>query len=162
MLFGFADDNIIKHTDEGHAGYKTTRKSIGGFVFCHAGGAFSESSKLQSFVASSSVEAEYIAQARSVRETLWVRKLCFDFNIGVTTVDIRAENQGAISIVKDFNENKSTKHIGAAYHSKKYYVAEKYVSISYIPTDQIISDCMTKALSKVKFISNRKAMGLKY
>ena len=44
-----------------------------------------------SVVASSSVEAEYIAQTRCLCEALRVRKLCFDFNISVPTMDNRAD-----------------------------------------------------------------------
>lgn len=157
LMFGFDDDIIIGYTDSDHAGDNTTRKATEGIVFCRAGGAFDWSSKMQSVGTHSSAE---IAQERSGREALWIRKLCYNSSIDVTTIDIRAHNQGAISIVKYFKENVAKKLISIAYHLTRIYVADNLVSISYIPTLQMVADCMTKALDKVKFTSNQKRMGL--
>ena len=62
-LDGEADttDDIIGCTDSDFAESKPDRKSIGGYVFMLAGVAFSHSSKLQSIIALSTFEVEYLA-----------------------------------------------------------------------------------------------------
>lgn len=61
-------EKIEGYTGSDWAGDIPTRKSTGGYVFKVGDGRFSWKVKLQSVVAASSVEAEYIAQAQAIRE----------------------------------------------------------------------------------------------
>ena len=123
LVYGHSDHSVVGYSDADWAGDKEKRKSTGGFVFKYAGAAFDWSSKLQSVVAASSVEAEFISLARCTREALWIRKLLCDFQYtklhqdfeqatlvackspdessnkkdSNTPIEIRCDNQGAIS-----------------------------------------------------------------
>lgn len=160
LCFGTESDNIIGYSDADHAGDKINRKSTGGFVFIRAGGAFSWSSKMQYVVAHSSVESEYIALSRCVREALWIRKLLFDFGMKPLPIDVRADSQGAISLSKDFKANADTKHISTAYHLTRDYSSAGLVKITYLPTAAMVADGLTKPLDRIKLERNRAMMGL--
>lgn len=160
LEYGNSDDGIIGYTDADWAGDKEERKSTGGFVYLIGGTAFAWSSKRQSVVAASSLEAEYISQARTVREGLWIRKLQMDFGIDDTPILIRADNQGAISLARDYKASAATKHIATAYHLTRDYVAKKLVKLEYIPSVQMVADGLTKALGRIKHEANCVMYGM--
>lgn len=152
--------DIVGYTDADYAGDVDGRKSTSGFVFKYGGAAFSWSSKRQTIVALSSAESEYIAQFRCIREALWVRKLRVDFGLGVSAIDICADNQGAISLSQDYKLNASSKHIDTKYHMQRDYQDQGYVAIKYIPSDEMVADGMTKPLQKIKLHANNVKYGL--
>lgn len=157
LCYGAQNEDVTMYTDSDWAVDQEERKSTGVFVFTFMGASFCWSSKRQSVVAASSVEAEYIAQAR-----LWIRKLLKDFGINVGTVDFRADNQGAIANAKLCKSNMSTKHIAVAYHLQRDYVAKKMVSITYVLSEDMLEDGITKALGKEKHARNCTMYGLRY
>jgi hypothetical protein len=109
--------HISCYTDADWGKDPDTRCSISGMVSVLAGGAVSWSSKRQSTVAQSTLEAEYMATASATREVLWLRKLMAD--IGEVQVDptvIYCDNQGAVGTSKDDAFHPRTKHIGHKYH----------------------------------------------
>ncbi len=57
------------------AGCVDTRRSTSGFIWIMGGGAICWRSKLQSIVALSSTEAEYIGTTLAVQEVIWLRDL---------------------------------------------------------------------------------------
>ena len=160
LRYGSGDNKIVGFTDSDWAGDHEKRKSTGGFVFTINGNAFIWNSKRQSVVAVSSVEAEYIAQARCVREALWVRTLIKDFTGKVSTIDIYADNKGAISLANSNKSSAPTKHIDVSYHLTRDYCMKGYVDINYVASSQMVADGMTKPLDKQKLITNREMYSL--
>ena len=65
----------VCYTDSDWAGDKENRRSTGGYVFTLVGGAVSWKTKLQSVVAMSSTESEYIALSEATKEAVWIRLL---------------------------------------------------------------------------------------
>ena len=92
-------------TDADWAGEITSRHSTGAYLFLLYGGAISWSSKLQTCVALSSCEAEYMAQTQASKEAIWISRLLKELDMGFdlpgTPVTIKADNQGAIALAKD-------------------------------------------------------------
>ena len=137
-----------------------TRKSTGGFVWTYDATAFTWSSKRQCIVAASSVEAEYIAQAKCVRQGLWVRKLMYDLKIMLRTLEIYADNQGAIAVSKDWKVNEASKQIATVYRLQRDYVGKKMFSISYVSSDEMFADGMTKPLGSRKLQAYSQMCGM--
>lgn len=63
------------YMDSDYAGNRQDRRSISGYVSIFAGGAFSWSSTRQSTMALSTMKAEYIAEANSIRQVRWYQQL---------------------------------------------------------------------------------------
>ena len=160
LCFGMNKDDITGYTDADWAGDDIERKSTSGYVFKYAGSSFSWSSKRQSIVAASTVEAEYISMSKCVREALWLRKLMSDFAMDVIPIPIYSDNTGAISLINGKKMNAATKHIDVAYHLARDYNDKNYVNIMYVPSVSNAADGMTKALGRTKFVLNRCALGL--
>ena len=75
VTFGGNEEVLEGCCDADHAGDMDTRRSTTGYVFLMFGATMSWSSRLQSTVAASTVEAEYLSAAQAVKEALWFRKL---------------------------------------------------------------------------------------
>ena len=74
---------LIGYADADFANDESTRKSQTGYLYQLGGSTISWSSKKQSIVAQSTVEAEYVALSEAVRELLWLIKLLANLQIPV-------------------------------------------------------------------------------
>jgi hypothetical protein len=116
-----------------------------------AGGAISWSSKRQSTVAQSTLEAEYMAAASATKEVLWLRKMMSDIGQtpAVPTV-IWCDNQGTIATSKDDAFHPRTKHIDQKYHLVREKVEGGDITVVHKPTTEMAADFLTKSLPREK------------
>ncbi|KZV22485.1 hypothetical protein F511_19705 [Dorcoceras hygrometricum] len=75
LCFGGSYLTLRGYVDSDYAGDPDKRKSTTGYVFTLAGGAVSWVSKLQTVVALSTTEAEYMAATQACKETIWIQRL---------------------------------------------------------------------------------------
>ncbi|XP_075109140.1 secreted RxLR effector protein 161-like [Nicotiana tabacum] len=71
---GNKDLRLVGYSDVDHRGYLDMRKSTSGYVFLLNDGAISWSSKKQSCVSLSMMEAKYVALALATQEAVWLKK----------------------------------------------------------------------------------------
>ena len=152
-------------TDSDWAGNQATRKSMGGYNFFGPGGATNEIStpangpvvwqvNLQSVVALSTLEAEYIACSDATREALWLQCLHRETSQHSvpgrpsisSTVPIACDNEGAILLIKTGVTKQKTKHIAVKYHYSYDEQQRGNVLFHYIPTASNVADILTKPL----------------
>ena len=155
-----SESQLIGYCDADYAGDLDKRKSTSGFVFLRSGGAVSWSSKLQSTVALSTCEAEFISSANAIREALWLRNLLGDFRGQVECVKIHGDNQGALKLLHHPHAHQRTKHIDVAHRFAQDRVEMGEVKFEYIRTDLMVADCTTKVVPLKKFEENRGDMGM--
>lgn len=152
FLQGYSDSSYAEEID---------RKSVGGYVFKQAGGAFSWRSTKQDIVAQSSSEAEYIALAEAVKEALWIRKLQAEMFPKISSpTTIFEDNQSTINLAENPIHTNRSKHIDVRFHATRNYVADKKVVIIFKPTAEMIADIMTKSLERILHEKFVKMMGL--
>jgi hypothetical protein len=159
--FGGGDAGLVAYSDADYAGEMDSRKSTTGYLFTLHGGAISWSSRLQQTVAVSTVEAEYMAAAGAIKEGLWLRKLLPELGVSTQKVHICFDNQGAISLLGNAITSSRSKHIDVLHHFARDRVARGEVEISYISTDVMVADSLTKPVPVSKFEFCRRGMGLK-
>ena len=70
LRYGPGQPHVLGFADSDYAADKTDRKSILGYIFTLAGGAVSWRSRKQRSVATSTTEAEYMAQSSCVKHAL--------------------------------------------------------------------------------------------
>lgn len=141
QIHGFVDADWAADVDE--------RRSCSGWVFKLAGGAVSWLSKRQKTVALSTTEAEYMAMSSAAQEIEWLRQFLRQF-CAVDGVTLHGDNQGAMDIsrVEAFRQN--TKHISIRHHFIREKVANGTIILKYVPTENNISDCLTKGVGSKK------------
>jgi hypothetical protein len=160
ITFGSTTDGLIGYCDADYAGDTDTRRSTTGYMFLMGGGAVSWSSKRQQTIAASTTEAEYMAAAAAVKEALWLRNLLADFNIQITPVTLFADNQSAIKLLRNPISSLRSKHIDVIHHFARERVMKGDVMFSYIRTDDMLADMLTKALAGPKHYACCKGIGV--
>lgn len=138
---------LAGYSDSDYAGDLDRRRSTSGYVFLLAGGAVAWSSRIQQIQAMSTCEAEYVAAAEAVKQSLWMRQLLKELgqNQDLATT-IYCDNQGAIRLVANPELNTRTKHIDVRHHFIRDAQADGKVHLEYVPTNEQAADVFTKAL----------------
>ncbi|CAI7812268.1 unnamed protein product [Closterium sp. NIES-54] len=125
----------------------TDMTSVGGFICCVGGGPTAWESKNQVDQALSSVESEYMALFRAVREIVWQRRLLAELGEeqqGPTP--LYCDSQGAIALAKNPVLHGLTKHMRVKWHWTRSMVAAGEVELHYVKTTGQPADMMTKRL----------------
>lgn len=165
IVYGEGDSKVIGYSDSDWGGDQEGRKSTSGFVFMMNNGAVSWSSKRQTSVALSSTEAEYMGLTQTAKEATWLRLLMTE--LGLLQPDdqhaqlrmiktecplvIHGDNQGSIALAKNPVFHARTKHIDIQHHYIRDEIKEGRIELTYIPTEDMVADGLTKPLSHVKF-----------
>lgn len=155
------DDGLTAYCDADYAGDISTRRSTTGYAFMMHGGCVSWSSRLQQTVAASTAESEYMAAAAAVKEALWMRTLLADLGFPPGPVPIFSDNQAAIKILQNPISSNRSKHIDVLYHFARERVARGEVTFTYISTEDMVADILTKPLPEVKFNRHARSLGLR-
>ena len=161
IVFGNGGLKLHGYVDADYAGELDTRRSTTGYVFMLSAGAISWSSRLQTTVAVSTVEAEYMGAASAVKEALWLRKLARDIGLEAGQVEIRGDNQGALKLLKHSMSTQRSKHIDVMHHFARERVLRGNVRFEYCSTEEMAADFLTKAVSPAKFNKCRLMIGVK-
>ena len=143
-------------------------RSRTGYVMTLGGCPIQWSSKLQTEIALSTTEAEYIALSQAMRELIPLRRLLLEVVTsmklpGVTDSIIKStvfeDNNGAISTATAVRMTPRTKHIAVKYHFFKSHInVGTGISLSKIDTNLQKADIFTKGLAPQKFAEIRKLL----
>ena len=105
---------VIGYSDSNYAGCVDSRKSTYGYLFLLAGGTVSWKCGKQSIIATSTMEAEFVACFEATIHTLWMRKFISGLGI-VDSIDrplrIYCDNFAAVFFSKNDKYSKGAKHI---------------------------------------------------
>ncbi len=135
----------------------STAKSRSKWIIFYAGCPISWASRLQSQVALSTTEAEYITMSQSLRDVIPVMNLLEemreqDFQVICTEPHVYCkvfeDNSGALELTRLPKLRPRTKHINVCYHHFRKHVRKGLIKIFPIDTKDQIADTLTKALAQ--------------
>ncbi|CAI7875299.1 unnamed protein product [Closterium sp. NIES-53] len=138
---------LTAFSDASYASQPEDMTSVGGFICCVGGGPTAWESKKQVDQALSSVESEYMALFRAVREIVWQRRLLAELGEeqqGPTP--LYCDSQGAIALAKNPVLHGLTKHMRVKWHWMRSMVAAGEVELHYVKTTGQPADMMIKRL----------------
>jgi hypothetical protein len=123
-------------------------------------------SKLQSEIALSTTESEYIALSQSLRDALPLVELLRELQTVIPRVEnspmihcsVFEDNMGCIDLVKTPRMRPRTKHIALKYHHFREQVKKKLVTVHHVDTKEQVADIFTKALPDSQFLYLRKLL----
>ena len=148
-------------TDADHAGNPDNGRSTSGYIVTMGTGAISWASKLQTIVALSTTEAEFVAACTAGQEIVWLRTLLSELGFPPASLStLLADNQSAIQVAKNPEHHGRMKHLDLRFFWLRDQVQEGVMAIKYIPTAEMVADMLTKALPRVKVDELRRKMGL--
>ncbi|KAG8501335.1 hypothetical protein CXB51_003507 [Gossypium anomalum] len=126
------------------------RRSLTGYVFTIEGCAISWKTILQTTVALSTTEAEYMAITKACKEAIWLKGLFSELNEDLQISTLFCDNQSAIFLTKDQMFHERTKHIDVQYHFIRDIIARGDNVLSKLSTHENPTDMMTKSLPITK------------
>jgi len=120
-------------------------RSRTGFIAMMCGAPVVWGSKLQSTVALSTVEAEYMALSAVVQEVLFLRQLITNLDhTPARSTRMLKDNVGCIALATNPMTTGKTKHIDIRYHFIREVVKSKMVTIEFCPTADMLAVVLTK------------------
>ena len=87
---------IVGYCDSDYAGDLDKRRSTTGYLFTLTKVPVSWKSTLQSTVALSTIEPEYMAITNAVKEAIWPHALLKDLGVGQKQLELYSDSQSAI------------------------------------------------------------------
>ena len=126
-----------------------------GYIIYYGGCPIHWVSKLQTEIALSTTEAEYIALSQSMRDIIPLMNLLQEFEKIVPIVNIPPkvkctvfeDNTSCITVAKAPTMTPRTKHIALKFHFFRSFIANGSISIHYIKSTEQVADILTKPLS---------------
>ena len=151
LQFGKTRDGLVGFVDSDFAGDLDKRRSLTGYVFTIGGCAVSWRATLQSIVACSTTDAEYMAISEACKEAIWLRGLYTELCGDSSCPTVFSDSQSAIYLTKNPMYHERTKHIDVRYHYIRDVVAEGDLKVCKISTHDNPADMMTKPVPTNKF-----------
>ena len=152
IVTGFCDSDYACDLDR--------RRSLTGYVFTLSGCAVSWKATLQSTVALSTTEAEYMALTEAAKEAIWLKGLVQDLGLKQDCLDIHCDRQSALHLVKDQMYHERTKHVDVRYHFIRDLVEKGDVRLQKIYTAHNPADMFTKPIPAIKFRNFLNLIGI--
>ena len=145
----------------------STAKSRTGYIIMYSKCPLLWASKLQTMVALSTTEAEYMALSQALRETIPMMNLIkeigsrgFEAYVGQAQVHCKAfeYNTGALELARLPKLRPRTKHINNVFHHFREAVRNKEISVHHVDTKDQLADIFTKPLAQNLFVKLRKTI----
>ena len=132
------------YVDASHASDIDTRRSITGYIFFISGGPVSWQSRMQTSVALSSMEAEYMAASAATQEALWQARLLLQLGMRVDLpITLYEDNKSAIMFADHPGDHRTTKHIDTKINFAREAQTNGFIKLVYVPTAEQLADGMT-------------------
>ena len=114
-------------------------------------GPVSWSSQRQRTVATSIIDAEYIAGTKAAKEAVWIRGFINDLRIPgihIDSVPLCIDNNSALKLTRNPEFHSRSKHIDVKHHFIREKVEEGAINTQRVDTKDNLADVFTKALPR--------------
>jgi hypothetical protein len=161
LTFGGSKKELVGYTDA-DGSMAEDWWAISGYTFILHGGAVFWSCKRQEIVSLLTTESEYIAAMHATKEALWLQMLLSKLFTPVRDPTLLfSDNQSAIALAKDQQYHACTKHIDICFHLIHWVINDSQLSLIYCPTDDMVANCLTKALPSAQVKHFATELGLR-
>jgi len=142
------------YVDASHASDVDTRRSITGYIFFISGGPVSWQSRMQTSVALSSMEAEYMAASAATQEAMWQARLLEQMGMRIDLpIKLYEDNKSTIMFTDHPGDHRTTKHIDTRKEFARDAQNQGIIEMVFVPTAEQLADGMTKALPYPTFLA---------
>jgi hypothetical protein len=149
------------YSDADHGGNPDNGRSTSAYVVKMGTGAVSWMSHLQSIVALSTTEAEFISAVSAGQEIVWMRSFLGELGYSFDAPSLLlVDNQSAIQVARNPEHHGRMKHLDLRFFWLRDMVNLGVIAVRYIPTADMAADLLTKALTRVKVAAALPQLGL--
>jgi hypothetical protein len=152
--------NIFVMVDASYASHDDRKSQYGFSIHMNSSsGSCITVSKKGKLIALSSTEAEYIGMFEASKVILWLRQLLEELGYSLTgPTTLYEDNKSAIHIVQNGNDKGRTKHMDVRYHLIRDLVKNKTINVTYMPTESMTADILTKPLDSKLFLTHQASL----
>ncbi|KAH9684888.1 Integrase catalytic domain-containing protein [Citrus sinensis] len=151
LCYGGSEFTVRGYMDSDFARDLDKRKSTTSYLFTLVGTVVSWVSKLQTIMALSTTEAEYMAATQACKEAIWIQWLLEELEHKQEKIYVFCDCQNALHIARNPAFHSRTKHIGVQYHFVREVVEDRSVNLQKIHTKENLVDVLTKSINTDKF-----------
>ncbi len=158
----FAGDYCKEYSDD-----PTTAYSRSGYVITYGGCPIVWQSKMQTEIALSTTESEYLSLSACLRDVIVIQQLLEELTrknfLGnkaeaVVKCTVFEDNKGCLEIATAPKMRPRTRHIAIKYHHFRRHIAMKTITIKWVETNNQVADQFTKGLPREAFCRLRKML----
>ena len=161
LCLGGMDVVLRGFCDADWTGDVNDQQSIMGYMLFIGIGVISWKCKKQPTIALSIAKAEFMGTSHYTKEAILLRQLLADVGyVQETPTSIMCENQGCITLAKNYTHHSRTKHTDVQHHFIREKLENQETCLKYYPTKDMIVDVLTKPLAKGRHQTSTKAMDL--
>ena len=144
------------------------------------GGPVSWASQKQKSVTTSTTEAEYMAMSMCTKTEVWLTQILRDMGLGkylgsnpyrvsiqedethreTSPLQLRGDNQAALTLVKNAHVHERSKHIDVAYHHIQDLHQRNQIKVDFMPSWDMFVNGLTKLLLRQNFKDFMNQLGL--
>ena len=149
-----AKTGVYGYYDASHADCPDTMRSTLAYVFFFEKCPISWHTKLHSLITTSTNHSEYCAAAKAAKEAKWFDKMLNElgFASACRPIDLFSDSKGAIALAYNPVQRSASKHIDLADHYAREQQEQGIITISYVGTEDMIADLLTKPLPRDAFM----------
>jgi hypothetical protein len=158
----FAGDYCKEYSDDPSTAYSRT-----GYVITYGGCPIVWQSKMQTEIALSTTESEYMSLSACLRDVIVIQQLLEELTVkkflgtkseAIVKCTVFEDNKGCLEIATAPKMRPRTRHIAIKYHHFRSHVAKKTIHIKWVETSLQVADQFTKGLPRDAFCRLRKML----
>ena len=139
--------NLRVPADASFADNHENRRSTAGYVVMAGGGPIIWKSALQTYVAGSTLEAEFTNLMPAIKAAIWVHDMLKELGLPQPLpIRIESDSTNAITNANDLHFSSKIRHMDVKYKWIKEQVAQCIVEPVYVSTTEMVADGLTKPL----------------
>ncbi|GJY91815.1 putative ribonuclease H-like domain-containing protein [Tanacetum coccineum] len=142
---------LVAYTDSDYAGATQDRKSTTGGCQFLGNRLISCQCKMQTVVATSITEAEYVAATSYCGQVLWIQNQLLDYGYNFMNTMIHIDYKSTICIIENPVQHSKTKHIEIRHPFIRDYNAKRLIQMVKIDTEHNVADLLTKGFDAGRF-----------
>jgi hypothetical protein len=164
IIFSGSKFDLHVFTDADWAGDRVTKRSTTGYIVFAGGGPIIWSSKLQTTVATSSMESEYMAMYGGMQELVWIRGVLSELSLTSLfskSIQFYIDSQSAEDLASNPVSHKRSKHISIKYHWIREHVDPEGLATArlyHVCSEDQVSDIFTKIVTGLNFEKHEKTI----
>ncbi|KAM1185013.1 hypothetical protein ACFX2G_014666 [Malus domestica] len=160
LVYGRKENlELVGYTDSDLAGDVNDRKSTGSYVFMLSGGAVSWKSAKQTIIATSTMEAEFVACFEGMKQAVVDLRIVDSVQ---RPVKMYCDNNSVVFFAKNNRRTSASRLMDVKFLKVREKVRKGAIQVEHLSTNAMIADPLTKALpiGVFKFKAHVSRMGV--
>jgi hypothetical protein len=156
LTLGFTDKPAISTYIDASFGVHPDKKSHTGVMVTMGRGAFYTKSTVQRINTTSSCEAELVALAKGLQQSIWARSFLTHQGLTMPPLLVLQDNQSTVKLIQRGRPAaEQTRHIDIGYFWLSDLILRGIITVTYCPTQAMAADFFTKPLQGTLFSTMR-------